>query len=390
MVPVFNKGHLCFILLLLLHFFSPALLGSHESAASSTLESPQITSCAHAIIEIANEPTIVEWMREIRREIHNNPELGFGEFLTSALIKRELDHLGLGYRWPVAATGVVASVGSGGPPFLALSADMDILPIQFGRMVKNLNLKNLGLNCSERVVLRNQGSLDCRWHLKFMLSLSFSIYHGGIKAKSKAKWMPVDTMLMRKQMIKEGVLDNLEAIFGLHIVQRYPIGIAAFRRGEFLAGCGSFRGRITPKFPQRSPSDPILAAATSIISLQNILVSVAMVKGETTLDAAVYSVDIAGTYRAFSNKNFYSLDPRIEEIIKKQSKVYQCSAEIEFSGEGHPTIPPTINNESLPTRTNSGVRFMGSEDFALYWDCSSCLAWETKGHDRFILLIATR
>lgn len=76
-------------------------------------------------------------------------------------------------------------------------------------------------------------------------------------------------------MIKEGVLKDVEAIFGVHMITSYPSGVVASRPGEFLAGCGSFKAVIKGKgghaaAPQES-IDPILAAATSIISLQNII-----------------------------------------------------------------------------------------------------------------------
>lgn len=76
-------------------------------------------------------------------------------------------------------------------------------------------------------------------------------------------------------MIEEGVLENVEAIFGLHLVHRYPFGAVASRPGEFLAGCGSFKAKISGKgghaaIPQNS-IDPILAAATSVVSLQSIV-----------------------------------------------------------------------------------------------------------------------
>ena len=78
-----------------------------------------------------------------------------------------------------------------------------------------------------------------------------------------------------KDMIQEGVLENIEAIFGIHTVHGYPTGTVAARSGEFLAGCGGFRAKISGKgghaaSPQHS-IDPILAVSTSVISLQNIV-----------------------------------------------------------------------------------------------------------------------
>lgn len=76
-------------------------------------------------------------------------------------------------------------------------------------------------------------------------------------------------------MIQEGVLENVEAIFGLHLVHKYPTGVVASRPGDFLAGCGSFKAKISGKgghaaIPQHC-IDPILAVSSSVISLQNIV-----------------------------------------------------------------------------------------------------------------------
>lgn len=73
---------------------------------------------------------VFEWMVNIRRAIHENPELGFEEFETSKLIRTELDKLGIPYKYPIVVTSVVGYIGTGKPPFVAIRADMDVSAIQ--------------------------------------------------------------------------------------------------------------------------------------------------------------------------------------------------------------------------------------------------------------------
>ncbi|KAJ0986703.1 hypothetical protein J5N97_005059 [Dioscorea zingiberensis] len=88
------------------------------------------TLLINEIVQLANLPGTTEWLKKLRREIHEFPELAHEEFRTSGVIRRELDLLGVKYRWPIASTGIVATIGTGRPPFVALRADMDALPIQ--------------------------------------------------------------------------------------------------------------------------------------------------------------------------------------------------------------------------------------------------------------------
>lgn len=66
----------------------------------------------------------------IRRQIHENPELGFQEFETAKLICKRLDELGIPYRSGIAKTGIVATLVGGKPgKRLMIRADMDALPM---------------------------------------------------------------------------------------------------------------------------------------------------------------------------------------------------------------------------------------------------------------------
>lgn len=81
-------------------------------------------------LEYAKRQDLFDRMVSIRRKIHENPELCYEELETSKLIRAELDRLGIHYKYPLAETGVVGFVGTGGPPFVAIRADMDALAMQ--------------------------------------------------------------------------------------------------------------------------------------------------------------------------------------------------------------------------------------------------------------------
>lgn len=87
-------------------------------------------ACSEAILSLARRPETVSWLKSVRRKIHENPELAFEEVKTSQLVRNELDKMEIGYKYPLAKTGIRAWIGTGRPPFVAIRADMDALPIQ--------------------------------------------------------------------------------------------------------------------------------------------------------------------------------------------------------------------------------------------------------------------
>jgi len=104
-----------------------------------------------------------------------------------------------------------------------------------------------------------------------------------------------------KQMIDAGALENVEAIFGMHVNPLLPVGEVRSRPGPLLAGAGIFEAVISGKgghaaIPQHS-IDPVLAASNVIVSLQH-LVS----READPLDAQVY-IDIFLCLHVFVHDN---------------------------------------------------------------------------------------
>nr|DAD44501.1 TPA_asm: hypothetical protein HUJ06_002731 [Nelumbo nucifera] len=326
-------------LIFILQLFLPMPISS-----DSSLSTKGFAEISANFLNLAKKPELADWMIGIRRKIHENPELGYQEFETSKLIRAELDKMGIPYKHPVAVTGVVGFIGTGGPPFVAIRADMDALPMQ------------------GTVVLVFQPAEE-----------------GGGGAK---------------KMLDAGILENVEAIFGLHVSVDLPIGKVASRPGPIMAGSGFFEAVISGKgghaaIPQHT-IDPILAASNVIVSLQHLVsreadpldsqvVTVAKFQGGGAFNVIPDSVTIGGTFRAFSKESFMQLKQRIEEVITGQAAVQRCSATVDFFLDQKPHFPVTVNSQDLHEYFQQvagdmlGIRnvkdmqpLMGSEDFAFF------------------------
>lgn len=323
-----------------------------------------------------------EELREIRHQIHENPELGLQEFKTSALVAEKLRQWGYEVEQGLATTGVVATLKVGdGEKSIGLRADMDALPI-YENSGKPWASKHPGL----------MHACGHDGHTTILLGAArYFAETRRFNGTLRLIFQPAEEMINGGEIMVKRLFDRFpcDVIFGMHNMPGLPVGKFFFQPGALMAsmdqfhitvrGCGG-HGAIPHK-----AIDPVLVAAHITTALQSIVS-----RNVDPLEAAVITVGsiVAGeaanvipdsaemkiSVRSLSRDTRQLLLTRIPALAQAQAASFGATAEVTHVN-GTPVL---VNDEEMARfawqvacktfgedRAEFGIKpLMGSEDFS--------------------------
>ena len=288
---------------------------------------------------------------EIRRDLHENPELGFDLFRTSQKVKDFLTKEGIEF-YEVAGTGICAIIRGKGEKTIALRADMDALPLQDKKI------------CSYSSKIEGKmHACGHDAHTTILLGAAkiLNSMKDEIKGNVKLFFEPAEeTTGGAPIMIKEGVLQNpnVDAVIGLHVEEWLEAGTVGLKRGDAYAASNPFTIKIIGKGGHgASPHmtiDPIVIASNVIISLQNIVsreipptdaavITIGSIHGGTAENIIPEEVTISGIIRTMKSEHREYIKNRLVQVVEGivSSMRGKCEINIEES------YPCLYNNDKL-------------------------------------------
>jgi amidohydrolase len=338
-----------------------------------------------AIIEKHVAPAV-----DLRHRLHRIPELQFEEHKTAAMIRAELDRLGIDYTAGVAnaPTATIAILGDLSKPCIALRADIDALPI------------------TEQTGLPYTSTHAGRMHACGHDGHSATLAGVAAAIKSVADELPVCVKLIWQpaeeggggadRLVKAGVLDGrigpkVRAIFGLHGWPGLKVGTVATKPGALLAATDQFVATFVGRgchgaYPHLG-RDPIVAAAEAVLNLQqcasreydptdSVVVTVGVFQAGTATNVIPDEAKIEGTARTLTPNGRKQIATAIERRCAGIAAANDCALRFQWQ-EGY---PPTINDPAMAdyvarvAKSAVGTEryfpvprpSMGGEDFAYY------------------------
>ncbi len=200
----------------------------------------------------------------LRRHLHSHPELSGEEHETTRLLAERLEVAGLEPRVLASGTGLLCDLGDGPGPVVALRADIDALAMTDEKDVHyRSQTPGVAHACGHDV------------HSTVVLGAGLYLAHldRGLPGRVRLIFQPAEEMVPggALDVISDGGLDGVEAIFGVHCDPKLDVGKVGLRAGAITSAADGLEIRLNgPGGHTARPEqtvDMVKLAATMITSL---------------------------------------------------------------------------------------------------------------------------
>jgi amidohydrolase len=316
-----------------------------------------------------------DWVKDIRHQLHSNPELSFQEFETSKFIINKLQEIGLEIETGYVKTGIVATLKCKNPESktIALRADMDALPITETNEV-TYKSKNIGVMhaCGHDVhsssligvaKILNEIKDEIEGTIKFIFQPGEEKLPGGASL-----------------MLKEGLLTKHPSskIFAQHVTPQIEIGKVGFKSGMFMASTDEIYievvgvgGHAAMEALYNNPliiASELLIKLNEIFSIENLkkigietptVLAFGKIIGEGATNVIPDKVNIEGTFRTFDEDWRKAAHQKIKEICEIVSKENKATININII-IGYPFL---VNDKEVTEYAKkSAMEYLGKEN----------------------------
>lgn len=327
-----------------------------------------------------NEQDIFQKITDEFYWFHRHPELSYEEVETTKRLREDLAAVGIEVLDLPLKTGLVAKVGTGEAPFIALRCDIDGLPIQ----------EESGLAyASEHAGRMHACGHD--FHISAVLGSAYLL-----KAKERELRGTVYLIFQpaeeapggARKVMETGVLKDVQAIFGLHTSPLYDVGTLGIRSGAVTASVDkftvTFHGKGThAAHPERGIA-PIVMAASFVTAAQSIvsrnidpaypgLVSITHIESGNTWNVIPESSWLEGTVRCLTAEDRKLIKKRIYELAEGQAASFGGHAELTwYAGPPATDNTPDWTDCAIEVAKEAGLDVvpapvnLAGEDFAYY------------------------
>jgi amidohydrolase len=331
---------------------------------------------------------IVPDMVALRRDLHEHPELAFEEVRTAGIVAGRLRALGLEVQTGIAQTGVIGTLKGGkaqpGAKTLAIRADMDALPIY--------ELNEIDYRSTVDGKMHACGHDG---HTSILLAVAdlLSKRRAELSGDVRFVFQPAEEIIGgAAPMVKEGALEGVDNIIGLHLFSTYPVGRVGVRSGTVFASADKFVLKVHGKGGHAAMPDgavdPIIVAAHITTALQTLIsretspfspavITIARIEAGSAFNIIPEVAELQGSLRTFSAEHRAKMVRRITELTQGIASAMNASCEVDiFDGcpacVNDPAMTETVHRAATSTvgahAVDSGAEVMttGSDDMAYF------------------------